>query len=542
MGTAAAFWLALLATSQAPASDVSYLSEREFQIPITLPNDPAFQAEIDQLFLYVSTDEGKTWRQEAVASPRDKQFPFYARQDGSYWFNVSVQDKMKRSFPPDITKAEPALKVVVDTKKPVVKFTATERQGDVVTVSWEIRDEHVDMATCQLEYSTSEAPTWYMVPVTSPSLTGQKRWSMSTPGKVTVRLTVEDLAGNVGVTTADLASEPPPALALNSSSPPPPAAPAMHRPPAAPVESPFPTQNWQKNPVPNEPAPMRTENPAYRQPEPPARMASYNTPPAEEVTLPRVIATSKMPPAPAAWTAAHSPHAVSPASVEPTPPRPRRSKSAGPPMQYANQLHLDLNYEAKAGPSGIGEVQLWMTQDEGHTWRRFAEDPDLESPFAVDVPGEGTYGFSLVIRSKGGIYKGNKQTPLPGEAPEVSVEVDCTAPVAEMYAVEADPRRKDALFLQWKASDKNLAAKPISLRWAEKPAGPWQDIAVDIPNTGRHEWLMPAKLPYRIFLRLEVRDLAGNTCVAETDQPVLVDLVEPDGGITGIMTAVNKSK
>jgi hypothetical protein len=511
------------------------MNEREFQIPITLPEDPAFLAEIDQLFLYVSTDEGRTWRQEAVASPRDKQFPFFARQDGSYWFSVSVQDKMKRSYPPDVSTAPPALKVVIDTKKPVVKFLSTERIGDQATVAWDIRDEHVDLTTCQLEYSTSEAPTWYMVPVPPQAVTGKKSWTVSTPGRVTVRMTVQDYAGNVGVATAELANEPPAPLALNTP-PPPPAAPvATGRPPAAPVDSPFPANNWQRNPVPNEPPAAPRENMAHRQPEPAAHLTGSvrNAAPADEVVMPRIIASSKTPPPPPAWTAAQT---ITPASVPPMPTVSPRSKPAGPPIQYINHLQMDLNYEAKAGPSGVGEVQLWMTQDDGRTWRRYADDEDLQSPFAIEVPGEGTYGFSLVIRSKGGIYKQNKQAPLPGEAPELRVEVDCTAPEAELYAVEADPRRKDALFLQWKASDKNLAAKPITLKWSEKPGGDWQEIASEIPNTGRYEWMMPANLPYRIFLRLEVRDLAGNMCVAETDEPVLVDLVEPDGGITGIIS------
>jgi hypothetical protein len=33
---------------------------------------------------------------------------------------------------------------------------------------------------------------------------------------------------------------------------------------------------------------------------------------------------------------------------------------------------------------------------------------------------------------------------------------------------------------------------------------------------------------------MEVRDLAGNVSSLETDKPVLVDLTEPEGGLTGI--------
>ncbi|MCS6976651.1 MAG: hypothetical protein NZM31_06525 [Gemmatales bacterium] len=538
-GAAAIVCLALLAAGQGSAGDVTYMNEREFQIPITLPEDPAFLAEIEQLFLYVSTDEGKTWRQEAVASPRDKYFPFYARQDGSYWFGVSVQDKMKRTFPPDITAVPPALKVVVDTRRPVVKFLSTERVGEQVSVSWDVRDENLDLSTCQLEYTTQGSPTWQTVSLPSASVTGKKTWSVGTTGPVTVRMTVHDHAGNVGSATAEIPADTS-AVASLSSGPPAPQPPSLgSRPAGSPVDNPFPMTSWQTQPLPPGPPPPPSREVASNAPAETLPRSSRATPsaPAEEAVMPRVIASTKAPSAPAAWTAAPS---ITPASVPP-PVSPRPGNKTGMPMlQYTNQLQVDLNYEAKAGPSGVGEVQLWITQDDGRTWRRFADDPDLEPPLTVELPGEGTYGFTLIIRSKGGIYKHNKQAPLPGDMPELRVEVDTTAPEAELYAVEADPRRKDTLFLQWKATDKNLGARPVTLKWAERLGGEWHDIASDLPNTGRYEWLMPSNLPYRIYLRLEVRDLAGNVSVAETDQPVLVDLVEPDGGLIGIMPSTNR--
>lgn len=542
MGSAAAaiVWVALLAAGQGPAGDITYMNEREFQIPITLPEDPAFLAEIEQLFLYVSTDEGKTWRQEAVASPRDKYFPFYARQDGSYWFGVSVQDKMKRTFPPDISAVPPALKVVVDTRRPVVKFLSTERVGEQISVAWDVRDENLDLDTCQLEYSTQGSPAWHTLPLPAGAVTGKRTWNVGTTGPVTIRMTVHDHAGNVGTATAEIPADTSAVATLNTP-PPIPQPPSLSgRPATIAADSPFPTTSWQTQPLPPSP-PLPTAREADSNP-PGERMPRNSgtfgpSAPADAVTLPRVIASSKAPPAPAAWTAAPS---ITPASVPP-PVAPRTGHKTGIPMlQYTNQLQVDLNYEAKAGPSGVGEVQLWITQDDGRTWRRYADDPDLEPPLSVELPGEGTYGFMLIIRSKGGIYKHNKQAPLPGDVPELRIEVDTTPPETELYAVEADPRRKDTLFLQWKATDKNLGPRPVTLKWAERLGGEWHDIASELPNTGRYEWLMPANLPYRIYLRLEVRDLAGNVAVAETDQPVLVDLVEPDGGLIGIMPSSNR--
>jgi len=88
--------------------------------------------------------------------------------------------------------------------------------------------------------------------------------------------------------------------------------------------------------------------------------------------------------------------------------------------------------------------------------------------------------------------------------------------------------------VSWDAQDKNLSPNPVTLEWAERQGGPWQPIGVDLPNTGRHTWKLPPNLPYHVFMRLMVRDAAGNVSLAETDRPVLVDLSEPEAVITTI--------
>lgn len=203
-----------------------------------------------------------------------------------------------------------------------------------------------------------------------------------------------------------------------------------------------------------------------------------------------------------------------------------------PPIQIISTSQLSLDYEiTKKGPSGVGKVQLWLTQDDGRSWKLYAEDEDLYPPITVDLPGEGTYGFSLVVQSRAGL---GKRAPLPGDPPEMRVEVDLTSPRIELYRPEADPRYPNKLFISWKVTDKNLASAPITLQWAEKPNGSWSTIGADLSNTGRHAWQLPPNLPERVYLRLLARDIGGNVEKAETPAPVLVDLSEPEGRITGL--------
>jgi len=209
-------------------------------------------------------------------------------------------------------------------------------------------------------------------------------------------------------------------------------------------------------------------------------------------------------------------------------------------VTYVKDKQISIDYQVdKVGPSGIGKVDLWMTQDDGRTWRWLADDPDLTPPITVDLPGEGVYGFRIVVQSKAGL---GKRGPVSGDPPEMRVEIDLTPPVAQLYAPEPDSHQRNALTITWNATDKNLTSTPVSLQWAERKDSEWHEIASNLPNTGRFTWMLPPNLPFRVFMRLIVRDSAGNVSMAETSEPVLVDLSEPEGRITGLASPARALK
>ena len=49
---------------------------------------------------------------------------------------------------------------------------------------------------------------------------------------------------------------------------------------------------------------------------------------------------------------------------------------------------------------------------------------------------------------------------------------------------------------------------------------------------------MPTNVPPKVYLRLTVRDAAGNAAVAETKDPVLVDLSVPEPHLIGLIRGV----
>jgi hypothetical protein len=105
-------------------------------------------------------------------------------------------------------------------------------------------------------------------------------------------------------------------------------------------------------------------------------------------------------------------------------------------------------------------------------------------------------------------------------------------PEAQLYRPVGDPSNPDALLLKWTAKDRKLADKPISMEWSANREGPWQFIGgPEMSNTGTFSWSPPRDIPPHVFLKLTVRDAAGNTAVAVTPQPVLVDLKRPKARI-----------
>lgn len=212
------------------------------------------------------------------------------------------------------------------------------------------------------------------------------------------------------------------------------------------------------------------------------------------------------------------------------------SRPAAANIRHVNSKRFGIQYEIKdKGPSGVSAVELWYTQDPAaKTWNRYREEKGNppQPPFMVEVEGEGLYGLTLVVRSGVGLAD---RPPQVGEQPQTWVEVDLTKPAVKLGAIDvgrgADLGR---LTVHWTATDKNLGSQPVTLTYAEQPAGPWKPIQAKVENSGRFVWQMPPDVPYKFFVRVEAIDKAGNVGADETTQPVIVDLAQPKGVIVNV--------
>ena len=195
------------------------------------------------------------------------------------------------------------------------------------------------------------------------------------------------------------------------------------------------------------------------------------------------------------------------------------------PRMVSSRL-FQLEYDVDAiGPSGIGRVELWGTRDGGRTWRSFTVDQDNRSPLLVNVDEEGLYGFRLGVANGAGL---GGHPPQGGDVPDLWVGVDVTKPLARITSAEQGVESEARyLIISWQADDKTLAARPVSLTFSPSRTGPWLPIAAGLENSGRYAWPLDSRTPPQFFLRLEVRDEAGNVGVHQTSEPITIDQSRP---------------
>lgn len=579
-------WLALVAGTLMPCatwaqsapSGAVYLKHSTFTIPIEVAPDKKDM--IRELYLFVSTDRGRTWQKIQTAKPTDQSFTFRAQTDGEYWFTLAYVDKNDKMEPRDIRTEPPGLQVVVDKTPPSIAIE-TERDGDAIAMNWRVAEPQPDLNSLKIEVKADGESDWREVPIRK-ALEGEMTIPVD-PGKnYLVRASMADRAGNVAEMTEQasvdgVASKPsprkleieengfrlPPPPSMDKSEPQPSFAVDADRsaPPSA--ARTIPTASTEREVAKSEtPAPVMAEEmrptPAmedsFSPPAQPTVRQAFSPSVAQQQAQPAVFERAK-PAQPASWphmhanavsneshwmsayaTASRIPIASTQEQIQPaaaTMPEPA-APSPSPKAHLSSSPRIEVNYSVRgAGPAGVGKVELWYTTDNGETWKLYGEDPDKTAPFEVVLPSEGRYGLQVVVTSLAGL---GQRPPRPQDKPQLIIEVDSTPPTAELYQPLPDTQGgKDRLWLHWSSTDKHLADNPVSLYYAIEPNGELYPIQTDLPAEGRYSWQVPKNIPYQVYLVLIARDMANNIAKAVTPEPVVVDLSQPEAEVIGVV-------
>ena len=217
----------------------------------------------------------------------------------------------------------------------------------------------------------------------------------------------------------------------------------------------------------------------------------------------------------------------------PTAQTPATPKDDEPRTIVVNRCDFQIGYRIDdLGPSGLGKVELFITTDGGHKWYRYGTDPDNKSPFAVSVPADGTYGFELRVRNGAGI---GDDPPRPGDKPSIVVLVDKTLPTAQLLPPQIGRGKShNKVLLRWTAEDAHFGPTPVLLEYAAEKAGPWQKIGDWQANTGRYIWSIDPGMPGKVFVRLTVKDRAGNRAQSVIPDQLVIDFTRPTAHIIDV--------
>ncbi len=569
------FWslLPALAAAEVPVAPALpqpiFTRQSSFGVPFVMdPSEPGARKPVE-VQLHVS-EMGGPWHLHAKAAPVNSSILFRASRDGEYRFMVRTKDDHGELQP--VGPPHPELIVVLDTDPPVLELLAERGTGGEVHARWRVRDPHLRADSLRVEYQVGPDGPWMPVAVDLPPVGAtvsarEATWvpeARSVP--ITVRAEVFDLAGNRATAQRIVA----PAVAKrrapgdknptadddNTAASPWPGERTQDTPlgTADPPTMPgnFPKRSFDASSLAGSPARYGTiteeigpgataetlpsPHPETVLAQPTEQYLPVPTQP-EEVGLPptHIDARQSAPRTRRELEQIDGPRLPGPAMV-PTSTEPLGAQSAAlggggraaaplyenlPPgirPRMINTRRIELDYELDAiNPPAAPKIEIWGTKDGGTNWALFGTDEDGQGPAFVMVEDEGLYGFRIVVAGAGG----EEDRPKAGDRPDMWIGTDYTKPVARLAPLEVGPNAQPGSFLiRWEASDALLAERPVSLYLSTDPSGPWSAIGLDLQNTGQYTWTPAPGTPERGYLRLEVRDMAGNVTVVDSPEPL----------------------
>ncbi|MHC5541417.1 hypothetical protein ACYOEI_24615, partial [Singulisphaera rosea] len=158
------------------------------------------------------------------------------------------------------------------------------------------------------------------------------------------------------------------------------------------------------------------------------------------------------------------------------------------------------------------EVQLWVSDDMGETWKpKTKTTPDRPS-FTFRAPRDAEYWFTVrTIDTQGRAYPGLDEEVEP----KLKVIVDTVPPTLDLYP---GGRRDSHASVRWEVADKNLDLKSLVVEYQVGGLREWRQVPIRRPALiGSESWDAGTSEPLKV--RATISDRAGNVMETVVNLP-----------------------
>jgi hypothetical protein len=157
--------------------------------------------------LFITTDNGRKWYRYGTDPDNKSPFAVSVPADGTYGFELRVRNGAGIGDDPPRPGDKPSIIVMVDKTAPTAQLLPPQigrgRSRNKVLLRWVAEDAQFGPAPILLEYAGEKSGPWQKIGDWQAN-SGRYVWSVDpgTPGKIFVRLTAKDRAGNTTQVTA----------------------------------------------------------------------------------------------------------------------------------------------------------------------------------------------------------------------------------------------------------------------------------------------------------------------------------------------------
>jgi hypothetical protein len=169
---------------------------------------------------------------------------------------------------------------------------------------------------------------------------------------------------------------------------------------------------------------------------------------------------------------------------------------------YSRQTVFRIPFETDSGERRLREVQLYVSEDRGQTWRNAATVPPEQRGFNFRAERDGLYWFT--VRTVDFQGRANPTT-VQGTRPQLEVVVDTQVPIVTL---RPGAPRDGTYAVEWDIREDNLDLSSFLLEYRLPGSTEWIPLTVEPAATGQRSWNPAAG--GALDVRLHVRDLAKN--------------------------------